>query len=177
MRRRMGFAAAAGLLLMTAACVSFKLRPPPLPVNRVEALFMCASVEESGELLKPGEEVKGFDPAQDGIICFLRLEEVDRRIMLRWRWYSPEQKLIKDTGPVEVNLEEKYLAVVTAYDKLDWDPDAEPAGVWTVIVSVDGDLIGRRSFGIKSGDPPPGSAASAPLIPYAAYRPDWRGTL
>jgi len=137
---------------------------------------MCAAVEESGALLKPGEPLKEFDPAQNEIICFLRLEEVEERIVLRWKWYSPENKLVKDTGPTDVNPEEKYLAVVTAYDKLDWNPDVDPAGAWTVAVYVAEDLIGRLSFNIKPGEALPGKEPSSPLIPFAAYPRDRRET-
>lgn len=154
MRYVLRLGAAAVLLFSTAGCFSFKLRPLPPPVNRVESLLMCAAVEESGELLKPGEPLKEFDPGRGEILCFLRLEEVDQRIALRWKWYSPENELVKDTGPTEVNPEEKYLAVVTAYDRLNWRPGMGPAGTWTVAVYIDGDLIGRLSFKMKSDEAP-----------------------
>jgi len=154
MRHGLRLGAAAVILLSAAGCFSFKIRPLPVPGNRVESLLMCAAVEESGDLLKPGEQRKEFDPARNAILCFLRLEEVDQRIALRWKWYSPEHELVKDTGLTEVNPEEKYLAVVTAYDKLDWRPDIDPAGTWTVAVYCDGDLIGRLSFDIKPDEAP-----------------------
>jgi hypothetical protein len=54
--------------------------------------------------------------------------------------------LHRETKEVTVNRNSIFLEVVTAYDQIELKPDELDEGWWTVVVMVNGKLIGRRTF-------------------------------
>ncbi len=139
------------LMLFLCACVTFKLDPLPDPGRVVKELTLCREIDESKELLEPGEAVKEFAAGSDPVICFVSMEEVTRRIRLRWKWYGPGGNLYKASQEVTINPDEIYLEAVTAYDRIDPEPSAEHQGQWTVTVFVNDILIGRMAFTVRPG--------------------------
>jgi hypothetical protein len=86
------------------------------------------------------------------VICFIRLKDISERITLQWNWYSSDGKEVRDTGEVVVNKNGNYLEAVTAYDQFRLDPGGKKkqSGEWTVVVFLNGNFLGKRSFRIKT---------------------------
>ncbi len=138
-----------GISLM-GSCVSFKIQPPPEPENQLDTIVLCERVEQKEGLLFPGESFVAFRPGHGPIHCFVRLKNVNQTIRLKWKWYAPEGRLYKETKEVTVNGNSIFLEVVTAYDQIELKPDELDEGWWTVVVMVNGKLIGRRTFQLAS---------------------------
>lgn len=151
MKKYVLFFGLAACSLYMARCVSFKVEVLPPTENQVEYICICKDIEESEDLLSPVEVQSEFGSNGNSIICLIRLKEVSREIQLRWKWFSPDKKLVKDSGNIPVNQDEKYLEVVTAYDKLEFDSQLNKSikGQWTVAVFIDDELLGKRLFQIK----------------------------
>jgi hypothetical protein len=136
-----------GAALGAAACLNF--RPAiEAPDFQVESIVICRSVASDGELLAPVEVGEEFRPKDESAVCFVRLKGVSADIWLRWKWYSPEGGLARDSGRVPVATDGNYLETVTAFDRFDFGPDpaARRAGQWTVAFFIGDDLAARRIF-------------------------------
>ncbi len=137
------------LMAVVSACLSFKLNPLPDPGRVVREVTLCKEIDESRELLEPGEAAKEFSAGSDPVICFVSMVEVTRRIRLRWRWYEPSGSLYKASQEVTINPDEIYLEAVTAYDRIDLEASTELQGEWTVTIFVNDILIGRMAFTVR----------------------------
>jgi len=117
----------------------------------VEYVYLCKKVDDSGTLLKPLDIQSEYTLEDEGIICFVRIKDVSQEIHLRWKWYSTDKQMVRDTGKVMINQDEKYLEVVTAYDRFRLNPkDKEKIeGQWTVVVFLNDKLIARKIFQIN----------------------------
>lgn len=137
--------------LCLAGCISFRIIPSFPLEGYVEAMVLCSEVDESGELLVPVGIKKDFTSGDEGVYCFIELKNVSRRIQMRWKWYSPDQEISRDSENVVINREEQYLETLTAYDELLFDiRDMDKFfGQWTVIVLIDDKLVARREFSIR----------------------------
>lgn len=132
------------------SCVSFK-PDPPLPTEpRIEHIQLCKKIEDSGDLLKPLEIQSEFTSKDDHVFCFIQLKDIPKKISLRWKWYSPNKVMVRDTGDVIVNQDEKYLEAVTAYDKFELIHKDNIEGQWTVVVFVNDKLIEKVIFQVKT---------------------------
>jgi hypothetical protein len=137
------------LILVLCACLSFKLDPLPDPGRVVREVTLCKEIDESQELLEPGESVKEFMAGSDPVICFVSMKDVTRRIRLRWRWYDPRGFLHKASQEVTVNPDEVYLEAVTAYDRIEPEALTGLQGKWIVTIFVNDILIGRMAFSVR----------------------------
>ncbi|MGD9344713.1 MAG: hypothetical protein PVH84_02545 [Candidatus Aminicenantes bacterium] len=129
-------------------CISFRIEPLPEPEQLVESFVLCKSVIPDGELLAPEETATNFNGSDPHVICFVGLTNVGRKMTLKWKWYSPDGKLYKETVEVPVNENDVYLEAVTAYDRLDIQQEESYKGRWLVVILVNGELAGRRTFTI-----------------------------
>lgn len=127
-------------------CISFKKEYLPPPDNRTEAIHLCRGIDDSGELLKPLDIQSEFTSKDEHIICFIQLKDIATKLSLRWKWYSPDKELVRDTGKVIVNRIEKYLEAVTAYDRLKPSLEENAEGQWTVVVFMNDKFIGKKTF-------------------------------
>lgn len=135
--------------ILGAACISFKIKPLFPPDNRVENFCLCAEIDDSGELLIPLDVKLEFSAENEDIICFIELKDIEKKIKLKWNWYSPDKKLYKETEEITVNEQEKYLEAVTAYDKIRPEHSEISNGRWAVVVFLDDVLAGRKIFQVK----------------------------
>lgn len=141
------------ILLMLSSffgsCITFRPKHIFPNDNQVESIHLCKGMEESGDLLKPVDIQSDFTSKEDHINCFIKLKDVSIKIRLRWKWYSPDRKMFRDTGDVIVNQDEKYIEVVTAYDMLQLKPESKNEGQWTVVVFMNDKFIGRKTFQVR----------------------------
>lgn len=137
--------------LLFKNCVSFKIQPL-LPIeNQVEYIYLCQGIDESTDLLKPVKIQSEFDSKNVSIFCLIRLKDISNKMQIRWKWYEPDKEMMRDSGSVIVNEDEKYLEIVTAYDKLNLDTEKRESikGQWVVVIFIDGKLIGERLFQVN----------------------------
>ena len=131
------------------SCITFKSERLFPHDNHVECIHLCRGMEDSGDLLKPVDIQSDFTSKDDHINCFIKLKDVSIKIRLRWKWYSPDRKMVRDTGDVVVNRDEKPLEAVTAYDMLKLNPEDNSEGQWTVVVFLNDKFIGRKTFQVR----------------------------
>jgi len=149
MKKRASVAFVILSLFLEAGCISFKVKPPLSPENQVESIQLCKEISEKGNLLKPLKVESEFNLGTDKVICLIRLKDVEKKILLQWKWYSPEKKLLRDTGDIAVNEDEKYLEVVTAYDRFKLNTKDSKEGQWMVVFFINHKLAGRKNFTVK----------------------------
>jgi len=134
------------LLSLSSSCVSFRTATsmPKEPI--LEKIDFCSAVKEGPDILKAAESIDAFDSDDQRIYCLIKVWIVPGPMTLRWKWYSPERTLWRDTGEVEVALEPKPVSSITAYDRVPTGPGTLAKGTWTVVIFLNGHFAGRRSF-------------------------------
>ena len=75
-----------------------------------------------------------------------RLKDIAAKIQLRWKWYSPDKKLVRDTGNIIVSHGERYIEAATAYDMFKLNPEDIVEGQWIVVIFMNDKFIGRKMF-------------------------------
>jgi hypothetical protein len=134
------------LIWVASSCISFKVEPLPDPGRIVREVTLCKEIDESQELLEPGEAVTEFRVGKDSVFCFLHLQDVAQQVELKWKWYSPDDKLFKTSDEATINQDEIYLEAVTAYDMISPESLADHHGRWSVAVFVNDVLLTRLIF-------------------------------
>jgi hypothetical protein len=134
-------------------CISFKVGYLLPSENQVESIHLCKKIDESGDLLKPLDSQSEFTFKDNRVICFIRLKDIATRIDLRWKWYSPDKKLVRDTGNIIVSQGDRYLAAATAYDMFQLNPENIFEGEWTVVIFMNDKFIGKKLFQIFRSSP------------------------
>jgi hypothetical protein len=139
------------MILLCAGCISFKIQSPPPPENELDVIQLCKNIDLSSDLLKPLDNYSEFTLEDQSVLCFVRLKKISSEVRLRWKWYSPDKKLIRDTENVVVNSDNKYLEIVTAYDELEISDELEEnhKGEWTVVFTINDVLTAKKSFLVK----------------------------
>ena len=146
MSNRFSFLTIGWLIAICCSCISFKIVSSAPGEHILEKIEFCPNVEENQDVLRPADPRDEFGKDDAQICCLIKVRVVSRSLTLRWRWYSPEKKLWKDTGEVMVDSENKSIDVVSAYDRINRETDELAKGVWTVAVFLNGHLAGRRIF-------------------------------
>lgn len=134
------------LALALNACISFKTAPPEWPEQTVEIFLFCREVTEEEGLLDPVGKDDVFSAKDDFVLAFVRLKDVSKKLSLRWKWYGPRDRLIRDTDEVPVGDGTKYLEAVTAYDRIEISPDKTPHGEYTTVLFINGTLSAKKKF-------------------------------
>ncbi|MBA7613634.1 hypothetical protein ES703_20888 [subsurface metagenome] len=135
-------------LIFFWSCISFKVGYLLPSENQVESIHLCKKIDDSGDLLKALDIQSEFTFKDDHVICFIRLKDIATKIDLRWKWYSPDKKLVRDTGNIIVSQGDRYLAVATAYDRFQLNPENIAEGQWTVVIFMNDKFIGKKLFQI-----------------------------
>ena len=134
-------------------CISFKSGSLFPSENQVESIHLCKKIDDSDGLLKPLDIQSEFTFKDDRVICFIRLKDIATKIDLRWKWYSPDKKLVRDTGNIIVSQGDRYLAAATAYDRFQLNPENIAEGQWTVVIFMNDKFIGKKLFQISPSSP------------------------
>ncbi len=127
-------------------CISFKIEPLSDPARILHEVTLCREIDESKELLEPGDALAEFRTNRDPVICFLYLKDVAQKLELKWKWYSPDKTLFKESEEAVINREEIYLEAVTAYDRIEPEELANHPGQWSVSIFLNDALLTRVSF-------------------------------
>jgi len=135
-------------LIFFGNCISFKSRSLFSSENQVESIHLCKKIDDSGDLLKPLDIQSEFTFKDDRVICLIRLKDIATKIDLRWKWYSPDKKLVRDTGNIIVSQGDRYLEAATAYDMFQLNPENIAEGQWTVVIFMNDKFIGKKLFQI-----------------------------
>lgn len=136
-------------LIFFWSCISFKSVSLFPSGNQVESIHLCKKIDDSGDLLKPLDIQSEFTFKDDRVICFIRLKDIATKIDLRWKWYSPDNKLVRDTENVIVSQGDRYLAAATACDRFQLNPENIAEGQWTVVIFMNDKFIGKKLFQIS----------------------------
>lgn len=136
-------------LLILSGCITFKINSLSSPEEVVFEMELCSKIEDAGELLEPLEIASEFPQDGRNIYCFISLMEVSREVRMKWKWYSPDKSLYRESEEVIVNSEGVYLEEITAYDKITPDIEKKWQGRWRVAVLIDGQFKVGKSFWIK----------------------------
>jgi len=128
------------------SCISFKIGSLLPSENQVEFIHLCKKIDDSGDLLKPLDIQSEFTSKDEHVICFIRIKNIATKIQLRWKWYSPDKKLVRDTGNIIVSQDERYIEAATAYDMFKLNPEEIVEGQWTVVIFMNDKFIGRKMF-------------------------------
>ena len=139
-------------IVSLSGCISFKIAPLPDPARVVKQVTLSNVIDESRELLEPGQTTSEFKAGSDTVYCFVYIEEVAQRLSLRWKWYTPENMLYKESQEAVINQEETYLEAVTAYDRIIPESRPELHGLWSVAIFVDDVLLTRLFFTLVPKD-------------------------
>ena len=131
-------------------CLSFKVSRVYPAYNQLEGIYLCKEIDDSGDLIKALNVKSEFASGNNHIICLIRLKSVEKEIKLRWRWYSPEKKMVRDTDDIIVNKENIYLETVTAYDMLRFNFEGNVEGQWVIVIFINNKLVGKRFFSVKN---------------------------
>ncbi|NIO49654.1 MAG: hypothetical protein GTN73_09510 [Candidatus Aminicenantes bacterium] len=129
-------------------CISFKAGNLLPSENQVESIHLCKKIDDSSDLLKPLDIQSEFTLKDDRVICFIKLKDISTKIDLKWKWYSPDKKLVRDTGNIIVSKGDRYLAAATAYDMYKLNPENIAEGQWTVVIFMNDKFIGKKLFQI-----------------------------
>jgi len=148
MKNRFSILTIGWLIALCGSCVSFKVGSSTPGEHILEKIEFCPSVEESPDVMRSVGPKDEFGQDDRQICCLIKVRVVSKSLTLRWRWYSPEKELWRDTGEVQVNTEGKSIDAVSAYDLISRDTDELAKGAWTVAVFINGHLAGRRAFKI-----------------------------
>ena len=122
------------------------LEGPDVVFDRI--VFSSGLSQKAGWAEPVGEKTrfeKGVDPAA---YAFLSFGEVRGAHTLLWKWYDPQRSLYRATEPIGLGAEGKVHDRYIAWDVIQISTD-KPAGLWTVAVFLDGNLIVSKDFEIK----------------------------
>jgi len=153
MRVRPFLILAAAVCAGWAACVTITPKPPPEPERRLAGLEICAGIRRAGDVFEAVDPRPAFTIGTESLYAFVRIADIPGEVRLRWKWYAPDGRLIRDSGDVAANEQGQYLEVLTAFDRLDLEGPgtAPPAGTWQVVFLLDGSLAVRRTFLLRAG--------------------------
>jgi len=140
------------LLLATAlgsfSCFSFRVEVPLDPECVIDTLVIVKAIPEKTAL----EEKIVAEPAMASdanLYALIKVLQVSKPLKLQWRWYSPDNKLLKESKSVEINAKGKYLSYFVAWDVLPQTYYAEKKGRWTVVITADGSFLAKTEFDVN----------------------------
>lgn len=146
-KKRIPFTFLAIAFLLAAGCISFKVEQRYPSDNQLEQILMCTGIEKKKGVFAPVGQKDEFTMEDGKVFCYVRLKEVSASLRLRWKWYSPEEKLIRVSDELVLNPGNKYIETATAYDVLDLTRIKGQEGMlWTVTFFINGDFVCKKMF-------------------------------
>jgi hypothetical protein len=122
--------------------------------NQFGRMYICSNIKIEKDLYTPAGITSDFNTQDKKVICFVRLNNINKEIQVRWKWYDPDSRLVRDTVQFDtlVNTREDFIMVQTLYDELDLTQIKKPlkGGVWTVVFYLENLLVGSMNFTLKN---------------------------
>jgi hypothetical protein len=121
----------ASLLLFLQCSVNMKITVPNPPANTANYLVIKNSIPEE---IDHSENLTD-DPTQTSgkeIYAIIKLSNITQSFYLIWKWYGPDQKLVKQSEPIIVNENKKYLQYAIIWDNLPAQFSIDKKGTWKI---------------------------------------------
>lgn len=152
------FLAAAPFLILSA-CVSFRVTVPPVAELAVAFLAVVTEVDESGDFDRniASQPVR---PDADSVFALIKIKRIPRSVSLSWRWYAPDDSLVRASPPVIVNARKAELEHAVAWDRLAGQLFSGHPGSWRVVVCADDRYLTHTEFTV-----PPVGGGTNPQLP------------
>jgi len=83
------------------------------------------------------------------IYALIKVLQVSKPLKLQWHWYTPDNKLLRQSKSVQINAKGKYLSYFVAWDVLPQTYYAEKKGSWTVLITADGSFLAKTEFQVN----------------------------
>ena len=130
------------------SCFSFRVEMPLDPECVIDTLVIVKTIPAKASLEEKiaAEPVATSDP---NLYALIKVLQVSKPLKLQWHWYSPENKLLRQSKSVEINAKGKYLSYFVAWDVLPQIYYAEKKGRWTVLITADGSYLAKTEFEIN----------------------------
>jgi hypothetical protein len=136
------------IALGLSSCFSFRVEVPLDPECVIDTLVIVKTVPAKADLENKiaAEAVATTDP---NIFALIKVLQLSKPLKLQWHWYTPDNKLLRNSKSVEINAKSKYLSYFVAWDILPQTYYAEKKGLWTVLVTADGSFLAKTEFKIN----------------------------
>jgi hypothetical protein len=143
-RMLMLLAAALGLL----SCFSFRIEVPLDPECVIDTLVIIKTLPAKADMEEKiaAEPVAATDPT---IYALIKVLQVSKPLKLQWHWYSPDNKLLRESKSIQINAKGKYLSYFMAWDILPQTYYSEKKGRWTVLITADDSFLAKTEFEIN----------------------------
>ena len=130
------------------SCFSFRVEVPLDPECVIDTLVIVKAVPEKADLEKKiiAEPVTTSDA---NIYALIKVLQLSKPLKLQWHWYTPDNKLLRQSKSVEINAKGKYLSYFVAWDALPQTYYAEKKGRWTVLITADDAYLAKTEFDIN----------------------------
>jgi len=121
--------------------------------NQFGRMYLCSNIKIEKDLYTPVGITSDFKTLDKKVISFIRLNNINKEIQVRWKWYAPDGRLVRDTVQFDtlVNTQNDFIAVQTMYDELEFAQIEKPliSGMWTVVFYLENLLAGSMNFTLK----------------------------
>ena len=130
------------------SCFSFRVEVPLDPECVIDTLVIVKTIPAKADLENKiaAEPVATTDP---NIYALIKVLQVSKPLKLQWYWYTPDNKLLRESKIAEINAKGKYLSYFVAWDVLPQIYYAEKKGLWTVLITADGSYLAKTEFEIN----------------------------
>jgi hypothetical protein len=133
------------IALALFSCFSFRVEIPLDPECIIDTLVIVKAIPEKAafEEKTVAEPVATTDP---NLYALIKVLQVSKPLKLQWHWYTPDNKLLRQSKVVEINSKDKYLSYFVAWDVLPQSYYAGKKGLWTVLITADGSFLAKTEF-------------------------------
>jgi hypothetical protein len=130
------------------SCFSFKVEVPLDPECVIDTLVIVKNIPDKAALEEKivAEEAAATDA---NLYALIKVLQVSKALKLQWHWYSPDNKLQRQSKTIEINAKGKYLSYFVAWDVMPQSYYGEKKGRWTVVITVDGSFLAKTEFEIN----------------------------
>lgn len=130
------------------SCFSFRIELPLDPECIIDTLVIVKAIPAKADLENKivAEPVATTDA---NIYALIKVLQLTKPLKLQWLWYSPDNKLLRQSKSVEINAKSKYLSYFVAWDGLPQTFYAEKKGRWTVLITADDAYLAKTEFDIN----------------------------
>lgn len=138
------------IILLISGCVRLKVDLPPDPEVVVEYMAVKKTVHgiDDFTMKLKDDRIRKSDPK---VYIIAKVNDVGEPKQIRWKWFGPDGKIVRRSDPQNVNQDNGYLSYFVAWDSMDNILFRNQPGKWTVVVTVDGHFLARRSFNVADG--------------------------